>query len=266
MLQDLSSRMQGERLPRHPSEIAEEQALGSAGTSRARLISAGDSAPVGYCGFKIHLLRTATLVPGRAPNSSRRLEAESTRNRGRPQAGGQYADLCRDGRPETVFEGQWSEKDFFRQPEVRRSVRWPESLDRGHVFGSANDYAERLLGLHRQYAQWAGLELLSSQVQALEEQVRTARASGACVLSLGWGGGLLTKRPGSTPATRSIELSCSSFRFTIAPSHRASRFPRHAESYFLTTSRQRCPAGCCCRFNKSARPIPPLSHFPPARI
>jgi CRISPR-associated protein Csm5 len=196
MLQDLSSRMQGERLPRHPSEIAEEQALGSAGTSRARLISAGDSAPVGYSGFKIHLLRTATLVPGRAPNSYALGWKQSPRGTvegRRPEdSTPTFAEMAG---PETVFEGQWSEKDFFRQPEVRRSVRWPESLDRGHVFGSANDYAERLLGLHRQYAQWAGLELLSSQVQALEEQVRTARASGACVLSLGWGGGLLTKTP-----------------------------------------------------------------------
>src|SRR5207237_5997799 len=61
MLREVNSRMQGERLPRRPAEPAEDHALGTAGYSRMRLVSAGDSAPIDPAVFKIYLLRTATL-------------------------------------------------------------------------------------------------------------------------------------------------------------------------------------------------------------
>ena len=43
--------------------MAEEQALGPAGTNRMRFMSAGDSATVATTGFKVYLLRTSTLQP-----------------------------------------------------------------------------------------------------------------------------------------------------------------------------------------------------------
>ena len=63
MLQDVLSRVKTERSPRRPAETVEEQALGPAGSSRMRLVSAGDSAPVETSRFKVYLLRTATLLP-----------------------------------------------------------------------------------------------------------------------------------------------------------------------------------------------------------
>jgi CRISPR-associated protein Csm5 len=95
--------------------------------------------------------------------------------------------------PGTVFEGRWNENHFLLGPEVRRSVRWPESLNRARFFEAANVYAAGLLDLQRQYASWAGMGLLDQSLQALEQRLAEARERGSCLLSLGWGGGLPAK-------------------------------------------------------------------------
>jgi CRISPR-associated protein Csm5 len=95
--------------------------------------------------------------------------------------------------PGTVFEGAWTEKDFFLQPEVRRAVRWPEGMDRARVFEAVNVYAAGLLALQRQYASWAGLGLLDRNLDELEQRLAAAREKGACLIALGWGGGLPAK-------------------------------------------------------------------------
>jgi len=63
MLQDTLARVKAERVPRHPAENVEEQALGAGGTNKMRFVSAGDSATVATGDFKIYLLRTSTLQP-----------------------------------------------------------------------------------------------------------------------------------------------------------------------------------------------------------
>ncbi len=95
--------------------------------------------------------------------------------------------------PGTSFEGAWDERTFFLQPEVRRSMRWPESFDRARIFESVNIYAQGLLSLQRQYASWAGLGLLDRSLDELEQKLAAAREKGSCLLSLGWGGGLPAK-------------------------------------------------------------------------
>ncbi len=95
--------------------------------------------------------------------------------------------------PGSTFEGDWNEKNFFLQPEVRRSVRWPEQFDRSKIFEAANVYAGGLLMLQRQYASWAGMGLLDQSLAELEKRLESARAAGSCLLPLGWGGGLTTK-------------------------------------------------------------------------
>jgi CRISPR-associated protein Csm5 len=110
---------------------------------------------------------------------------------GRPEEGTPaFAEMATPG---TTFEGDWNEKAFFLEPEVRRMVRWPESLDRAKIFESANVYAAGLLALQRQYASMAGLGLLDKSLEELEQRLAQARERGACVLAVGWGGGLLTK-------------------------------------------------------------------------
>ena len=192
MLQEALERVKGERAPRRPAEIVEEHALGPAGSSRMRYVSAGDSGPVPTSQFKVYLLRTSTLQPRSGGfalgwKQSPRGAVEGARPEESTPA---FAEMATPG---TVFEGAWEEKKFFLQPEVRRVVRWPESLDRERIFEAANVYASGLLSLQRQYAGWAGLPYLDQSLVELEQRLAAARERGSCLLALGWGGGLTTK-------------------------------------------------------------------------
>ncbi|MGO4882784.1 MAG: type III-A CRISPR-associated RAMP protein Csm5 [Bryobacteraceae bacterium] len=191
-LSDLAARMQGERPPRRPAEAAEEQALGNAGTSRMRLVNVADSKPVTHAGFKVYLLRVATLQPrGGSYALAWKQSPRGAVDGARPDDSTPvFAEMAPPG---FTFEGDWSEKTFFTQPEIRRIVHWPESFDRASVFEASNGYAARLLAAHKQYAAWTGLDLLTRQIDELEQRLAAARAAGQCLLSLGWGGGLLSK-------------------------------------------------------------------------
>jgi CRISPR-associated protein Csm5 len=192
MLREIGNRMQGDRLPRRPAESAEDQALGNAGYSRMRLVSAGDSAPIQPAVFKIHLLRTSTLQarPGGLALGWKQ-SPRGTVDGARPDdSTPAFAEMAPVG---TSFAGNWQENAFFKQPEIRRAVRWQESFDRAKIFEAVNDYAAKLLDLHKQYAQWTKLDLLARSLEELERKLGEARSAGACVLSLGWGGGLLGK-------------------------------------------------------------------------
>jgi len=192
MLQDVLGRVKGDRVPRRPAESVEEQALGSAGANRMRFVSAGDSAVIGHDRFKVYLLRTSTLVP-RGNNlalgwkTSPRGAVDGARPEESTPA---FAEMATPG---TTFTGDWDEKTFFLQPEVRRSVRWPDGMNRKRIFESVNVYAGGLLALQRQYASWAGMGLLDKSLEELEQRLAAAREKGSCILALGWGGGLTCK-------------------------------------------------------------------------
>ncbi len=192
MLQTTLARVKGERMPRRPAEGVEESALGPAGSSRMRLVATGDSSPIGHGQFKIYLLRTSTLQP-RGANFALgwKQSPRGAVDGGRPEDSTPvFAEMATPG---TSFEGAWDEKAFFLQPEVRRSVRWPENYGRAKVFEAVNIYAQGLISLQRQYASWAGLGLLDRSLEELEQKLAAAREKGSCVLSLGWGGGLPAK-------------------------------------------------------------------------
>jgi len=192
MLNDLAARTKGERVPRRLAEASEEQALGNAGSSRMRLVSVADSAPVSQTGFKVYLLRVSTLQPrGGAYALGWKQIPRGAVDGSRPDDSTPvFAEMAPPG---FTFEGDWQEKAFFTQPEIRRVVRWQETFDRSRIFDAANDYAARLLAAHKQYAAWTGLELLGRQIDELEKQLAEARQAGQCLVSIGWGGGLLGK-------------------------------------------------------------------------
>jgi CRISPR-associated protein Csm5 len=192
MLQGVVARTQGERFPRRPLESAEEQALGSGGADRMRFVSAGDSAPIATSQFKVYLVRTSTLQPrGAGFTLGWKQSPRGAVDGSRPDdSTPTFAEMAVPG---ATFEGDWSEKAFLLQPEIRRFVRWPESLGRAAFFDAANVYASGLLTLQRQYASWAGMGLLDRSLDELEQSLAAARQKGSCLLSLGWGGGLPAK-------------------------------------------------------------------------
>jgi CRISPR-associated protein Csm5 len=192
MLQTVRGRVQGDRPPRQLALPVEEQALGSAGVSRMRFVGAGDSGITASSQFKIYLLRTSTLQP-RGPNFALgwKTSPRGAVDGARPEdSTPTFAEMAMPG---TSFEGDWNEKAFFLQPEVRKSVRWPENFDRSKIFEAANVYSGGLLMLQRQYAAWAGMGLLDQSLGELEKRLEETRANGACMLPLGWGGGIAAK-------------------------------------------------------------------------
>ena len=192
MLQDVLARVKTERMPRRPAESVEEQALGAGGTNKMRFVSAGDSATVATGDFKIYMLRTSTLQPRGAnfelgwKQSPRGAVAGARPDESTPS----FAEMASPG---TVFRGDWDEKTFFLQPEVRKSMRWPESFGRAKIFEAVNIYAAGVLALQRQYASLAGMGLLDRSLDELEQRLAAARQNGTCLISMGWGGGLLAK-------------------------------------------------------------------------
>ena len=187
----IAERLTGDRPVRHPGAAVEDQLIGGGGSDRMRLFSASDSTAVDLSTFRIYLLRTATLTSRAAgsyalawkqsPRGSVTKPEESTPS---------FAEMADPG---TAFEGSWTEKAFFDNPEIRRSLRWDRTLTRRALFAAANKYAAAQLALHRQYAAWTGITALADTIADLEEKRHQAETSGSCLLCMGWGGGFTSK-------------------------------------------------------------------------
>jgi len=198
-MRSIAERVTGDRPMRHPGSAVEDQLVGVSGSDRMRLFSAGDSAPIDTSTFRIYLLRTATLTsrsgkPGATPDTASYALAWKQSPRGSvPRAEDSTPSFAEMADPGTAFQGPWNEKPFFDHQEVRRVLRWDRTLTRRALFNAANKYAAAQLALHRQYAAWAGIEALLNEIGELEEKLRQAEANGACLLSIGWGGGFVGK-------------------------------------------------------------------------
>jgi CRISPR-associated protein Csm5 len=193
-IKGLASRAQGERAPRHPAEVSEDRLLGPPGTTRMKFVSAGDSNPVAWQSFKVYLLRVSTLI-SRGPDRFELGWKQSPRGSvewKRPEDSTPvFTEMAAPG---TAFEGAWSENNFLAQPEIARNAGWRHPMDRAQFFRAANQYAARLLSLHKQYAQWTGLVLLGRAIEELEVRLQTLSVdNSACLVSIGWGAGLLGK-------------------------------------------------------------------------
>ncbi|MCU1257575.1 MAG: CRISPR-associated protein Csm5 family [Bryobacterales bacterium] len=199
---ELVQRFQGDRPPRHPGEVLEDQLIGT----RTRYFAASDSRPAPVSAFKIYLLRTSTLQQ-QAPGSYKLGWKQSPRGAvdgKRPEdSTPAFAEMASPG---SAFEGTWNEKHFFDMPEVRRILRWSQPVTRENVFAAANQYAAKQLDIHKSYAEWTGLPLLLKQVERLQSKLAQARENGTCVLSIGWGGGFPSKSvlDPATPEARKI--------------------------------------------------------------
>jgi CRISPR-associated protein Csm5 len=180
-MRELASRMEEDsRPPRNPAAKAEDAVLGGHAGNRMRRVGTADSAPVGYTGMKIYLLRSSTLVARgsgklelgwkspRGTADARRVE-ESTPT---------FAEMAAPG---MVFEGLWKETSL---------------QERQKLFQASNSYASSQIRRHIEYAQVAGLERLAATLADLEKRVLGAGndiGSHSCVLALGWGAGMLSK-------------------------------------------------------------------------
>src|SRR5262249_2563361 len=177
-LRDLAGRLEENRAPRNPAAKAEDAVLGGPGNSRMRRISAADSGPITHSTMKVYLLRVSTLVargadrfelgwkrPGGTVDSRRIDDATPI-----------FAEMASPG---TAFEGAWQERS---------------EQDRGKLFQASNRYAAELIKRHKHYAVSAGIVHLAAMLNALDARVKEiGDRPDVCVLSIGWGGGLVGK-------------------------------------------------------------------------
>lgn len=179
---------------RHPGRLAEDRAIGRSGHSRLKVIAPADSAPVAVSALKIHLLRVASLEskgPGKRGLCWKQSPRGAVEGRRPEDSTPLFAEMASPG---TVFEGAWTERHFYRRPEIVRALHWRDPLSTAQILSAANDYAAGMLAIHRRYAEWTGLASLEEGIGQLETSLSKARErDNACLLSIGWGGGFLSK-------------------------------------------------------------------------
>jgi CRISPR-associated protein Csm5 len=192
-MREVAAKLTGERPSRRPAEHVEQQASGSGGSDRMRVISVADSGPKSRDPFRVYMLRLATLVargPGQYSLGWKQSGRGSVDGK-RPEEGTPaFAEMADPG---TAFEGIWRENEFLNREEVRQVLRWSAPMTRERLFDAANRYAEKQLELHAQYAALTGLDGLAASVAALQGKLATARNESGCLLAIGWGGGFLSK-------------------------------------------------------------------------
>ncbi len=185
----------GERLSKPSSNAdAETRALGAPAENLMRAVAISDSTPVAAAPLKVYLLRVSTLVPrgpGRYELGWKQAPRGSVEARRVEDSTPLFAEMAGPG---AVFEGSWRENSYLAQKEVLRALDWAEPVTTAMLLERANRYAAEILRLHRRYAAWAGLSLVDRSLAQLEIRLEAARAAGnACLLAMGWGGGLLSK-------------------------------------------------------------------------
>jgi len=175
-LRELANRLETDRAPRNPAAKAEDAVLGGHAGNRMKRVATADSTPVAYTGMKIYLLRTSTMVARgagkfelgwkspRGTSDARRIDDSTP----------VFAEMATPG---MVFEGLWKETS---------------TQDRQKLFQASNSFASSQIQRHAAYAEATGLERLAETLGILEKRVLGA-GNNACVLSLGWGGGMLSK-------------------------------------------------------------------------
>ena len=192
-LEKMAALFQTDRPPQHPGEMLEERVLGSGGASRMRVFQTSDSTPVAVTAMRIYLLRVASLK-GRSRDGYTLgwKQPGGTADGAKPADGTPtFAEMATPG---TVFEGGWRELDSSVDPETRQALNWKGPFTRETLFEAANNYAGALLEAHKTYAAGAGLVHVHEDLVRLEEHLAQSRQAGnACLLSVGWGGGLLSR-------------------------------------------------------------------------
>jgi CRISPR-associated protein Csm5 len=96
--------------------------------------------------------------------------------------------------PGTEFTGECSEREFLKQPEVARALHLRSKEPLEDIVAGANRFARHLLDGEEQYAATAKLARVADAVRGLRGEVESLeQRKTACLMNLGWGGGLATK-------------------------------------------------------------------------
>ncbi len=192
-IEEAARRLESERFFRRVSSAAESGALGSSGSDRMKFMAVADSEPVPTAAFKVYMVRVSTMQARGAGKLELgwKVSPRGTVSRA-DDATPLFAEMTIPG---TSFEGRWDEKEFLKRPEIARALHWKDP-DHKHAFAAVNDYAQAQLTMHREYAASMGLSGVQCSIDELEQRLGEVKASGhGCMMSIGWGGGFLSKAP-----------------------------------------------------------------------
>jgi CRISPR-associated protein Csm5 len=182
-MRHVAARLDEGRFPRDLAVKAEDSVLGGPNGNRMRRFSIADSGSHDFSGMKVYLVRVSTLIAkGKDASGADRFELGWKSARGSAEA--RRVDdstpfFVEMAAPGTSFQGRWSEK---------------AEGEREALFAAANKYAAEQIALHKKYAAVAGLAQLAAFLDALDGRLTEVRKkSNGCLLSIGWGGGMLGK-------------------------------------------------------------------------
>ena len=222
------------RPPRNPGQAAEERAVGAPSHDRLKVIAPADSDPAPGDALKIYLVRTAALKPRGAGNYELRwkVSPSGSADANRPEASTPlFAEMAAPG---TVFEGTWTEREFYRDPQIVKALRWKAPLATAEILRAANDHAATVLQLHREYARWASLARLHASLEQLEHRLMEIRdRKDACLLPLGWGGGFVTKSASPNTSEESYRQLLKLYPFYSQAIRSGLPFPKTRRIVFL---------------------------------
>lgn len=189
-IERLAASVEGDRLPRRASEAAEA----AVSASQVRIAALADSQPVPASAFRVYVTRVASLDT-RQPGKPQLMWKVTGRGSVPPQritdATPVFTEMAIPG---TSFDGEWQKRKFLDGQETLRAFGWRSAAQPETLTEAANQYAAAQLNLHAHYAEISGLHGLRQTVEHLERELNSAQAAPlSCLLSLGWGGGFLSK-------------------------------------------------------------------------
>ncbi|MBV9300725.1 MAG: hypothetical protein JOY62_09295 [Acidobacteriaceae bacterium] len=189
-LERIASNLEGDRVSRRAADTAEA----SAGASQVKIIAAADSEPVPRSSFKIFLTRVASLdtrQPGKPQLAWKIAGRGSVPPERVSDATPVFAEMAI---PSTAFEGEWEERKFLENEELKHALGWRSVPDSKQIIEAANRHAAAQLDIQEQYAEVTQLEPVHKAIQELKRQLAsTQESTGACLACLGWGSGFVSK-------------------------------------------------------------------------
>jgi CRISPR-associated protein Csm5 len=189
-LERAASSMDGDRVSRRIAEAAET----NAGASQIKILSIADGQATPGSSFKIYLTRVASLdtrQPGRPQLTWKVAGRGSVPPQRVSDATPVFVEMAVPG---TTFSGSWEERTFFENQELSRAFGWRSAPEPRMITDAANQYASAQLNLHSQFADASGLDSLQNRIKRLKDELDSAQTSPlTCLLSLGWGGGFVSK-------------------------------------------------------------------------
>jgi CRISPR-associated protein Csm5 len=186
----LAASIEGDRLPRRATDAAEA----SVSASQVRIVSVADSLPIPASSFRIYVTRVASLDTRQPAKPQLVWKVVGRGSVPPPRVADATPVFTEMAAPGAAFQGSWQQHEQFDKPEVLRAMGWRSAPTVEALTQAANQYAAAQLDVHSRYAEVTGLNGLRQTLEQLKSELSYAQNSQlTCLLSLGWGGGFVSK-------------------------------------------------------------------------